>query len=143
MHIARGQSPRKDVHGARRVDRARGEDVHQKKLPFRNRMHRNVAIVVQQRRGQAARLALTHGREARRVHPRGTGGGDDQSADEGAIGQLICRHAVEISDDVLILARQARQGSGRGEVVMPLSMGGKAKLDRGRNPGKRAGKPSR
>jgi len=143
MHIARGQAPREDVHGARRIDCARREDVHQKKLPFRNRMHRNVAIVVQQRRGQPARFAVAHGRETRDVHPRGAGGGDDQSADEGAVGQLICRHAVEISDDVLILARQASGQRRRREVMTPLGIGGKAKLDRGRNPGKRAGKPSR
>ena len=115
MHVTRGQTPRKDVHGARRVDRAWRKDVHQKKLPFRNRMHRNVAIVVQQRGGQPARLPLAHGWDADRVDSGGTGGGDDQSADQGAIGQLIRWHAQEISDDVLILARHARQGGGGGK----------------------------
>lgn len=112
MHIPRGQTPHEDVDGARRVDRAWREDVHQKKLPFRDRMHGNVAIVVQQRRGQTARLPVAHGRNTRRVDSRGTGGGDDQPANQGAIGQLIRRHAQEISDDVLILARQAREGGG-------------------------------
>jgi hypothetical protein len=41
------------------------------------------------------------------VHPGRARGGNDQSADEGTIGQLIRRHAEKIGDDVLVVARQA------------------------------------
>jgi len=82
-------------------------------------MHRDVAIVVQERRGKPARLSLTHCGHTGRVHPRGTRGGHHQAADQGTIGQLIRRHADEIGDDVLIIARQAsgHRPSGWGRAV--------------------------
>lgn len=74
-------------------------------------MHRDVAIVVQERRGQSASLAVEEGRDAGRVHASGARGGDDQAADQCAVAQLIRGHAEKVGDDVLKGSRQARPGT--------------------------------
>ena len=107
MDVARGQSAREDIDGARGVERARHQDVDEQQLPLRNRMHRDMAIVVQQRGGQATRFALSHRRHASGVHPRRARRGDNQTADKGTIRQLVGRYAEEIGDDVLIVASHA------------------------------------
>jgi len=111
VHVTGGEASCEDVDSARGVERTRYEDVHQQKLSFGNGMHGDVTIVVQERRAETTGLALAHRRHTRRVHPRGAGGGDNQSADEGAVGQLIRRYADEISDDVLIFPSQPRQST--------------------------------
>jgi hypothetical protein len=116
MDAAGRQTPGEDVDSAGRVDRTRRENVDEEELFFGNGMHRNVAIVVQERGGETTRLAVAHRRQTRHVHAGGTGRRDDQSADEGAVGQLVRGNAMEIGDDVLIVARQARQGTSKGEL---------------------------
>ena len=110
MDLSGRQSAREHVDGARRVERARREDVDQQKLPLGHRMHGDMAIVVQQRGSQTARLPITHGRDTGHIHSRRARGGDDQPADQRAIAELVRRHPKEIGDDVLVIARQARQG---------------------------------
>lgn len=103
-------------------------------------MHGDVAIVVQQRRGEAARLALSNCGNAGRIHPSGARGGDHQAADEGTIGQLSRRHAEEVGDDVLVIARQASGHRPSGCAVRSKAATS-AKLDLAPNRGKRrAGK---
>jgi len=46
MHLPRRQSARKNVDGARCVERARRQDVDQEKLPLGHGMNGDVAIVV-------------------------------------------------------------------------------------------------
>lgn len=121
MDVARREAAREDVDGAGRVDRARGEHVDEQELAFGNGMHRDVAIVVQQRRREPSGTALAHRRYAAGVHARGARRCNDQAADEGAVGQLVRRYAEEVSGDVLILARQARQSTDEGgTITVPL-----------------------
>lgn len=117
MNVTRAQPPREHVDGARRIDRAGREHVDEKQLSFGHGMHRNVAIVVQERRGQAAGLPVAERRDPGGIHPGGTRGGDDQTADQCPVSQLIGGHAEKVGDDVLKVSRQARQGTAR--VVSP------------------------
>lgn len=140
VHVARGQATREYVDRPRCVDRSGREDIHQQQLTFRDRMHGDVAIVVQQRRGEPARRSFAHRRHPGGVHTGGTRGGHHQAADEGTIGQLSRRHAEEIGDDVLVIARQASGHRPSGCAVRSRTAT-KAKLDLVPNRGKRrAGK---
>jgi len=101
VDMAGAQPAREHVDGARCVHRPQGQHVDEQQLSFGNGMHRNVAIVVQERCGQPARLAIDEHRDAADVHPRRARGRDDQAADERAVGQLIRGHADKVGDDVL------------------------------------------
>jgi hypothetical protein len=114
MDVARGEAAREDVDGTGRVDGTRREHIDEQELAFGNGMHGNVAIVVQEHRGEAAGASVTHRWYAAGVDSRSARGGDDQAADEGAVGQLVRRYADEVSGEVLILARQARQSTDEG-----------------------------
>jgi len=77
-------------------------------------VHRDVAVVVEERRRQAAGLALAHRRHAGDIHASGARRGDDQAADECSIGKLIRRYADEVGDDVHVVTGQARRDTGCG-----------------------------
>jgi hypothetical protein len=130
VHGARREPAREDVDGARDIDRAWREHIDEQELPFGNGMHRNVAIVVQERRGQTTRFALVHGRHDGRIHPGGASRGHEQAAEEGTIAELVCRHAEKIGEDVLVVARQAREGGTRRRTCRRADRrGNNAKLD--------------
>src|SRR6185437_8467251 len=112
VHVPRREPAREDVDRARGVDRLGRENVQQEQLPFRDRVHGDVTVVEEEYGGEAACLALTHRRYAWRVHPGGARRGDDQSADERAIRELISGDADKVGDDVHVVAGQARRDTG-------------------------------
>ena len=138
MHVTSRQPTREHVDGSRRVEGPRHEDVDQEKLTFRYGVHRNVAIVVQQRGRQATGFAFAYGRHVWRVHADGACCGDNQTADEGAVSQLIGRDAEKIGDNVLVVARQARESTGSWSLRRTWIARAMAKLDLVRSAGKQA-----
>lgn len=113
MDMSCRQPAHEHVDGTRRIDGAGREHVDEKKLSLRKGMHRNVAIVVQERRGHSPCPAVQQSRNAGSVHASGACGGDDQAADECAVAQLRRGYAEEIGDDVLKGSRQARPSTAR------------------------------